>query len=38
VGVVGALCVRRPPVPLVQWLLVLAAATALAGAWALATR
>jgi len=37
VGVLGALTVRRPLTPLAQWLLVLAAAAALAGAWGLAS-
>jgi membrane associated rhomboid family serine protease len=37
-GGLGALGVRRPATPLVQWLLVLAAAAAVAGAWGLAGR
>ena len=38
VGALGALVVRRPPPALVQWVLVLATAGALAGAWRLAFR
>jgi len=35
-GFLGALTLRRPPTPAVQWLLTLAAAAAVAGAWGLA--
>ena len=35
-GLLGALTTRRPPSPLTQWLLVIAAAAALATAWRLA--
>ena len=35
-GVLGALSLRRPPTPAMQWLLTLAAAAAVAGAWRLA--